>query len=553
MPARTAATTGMLCLLIAGGCSQTAERSGRVDPPPLYRGMGPHTRTISTTSRPAQRYFDQGLNWAYAFNHDEAIRAFEEAARRDPRCAMAWWGVALCHGPHINNPVVPPDRAAAAWAALQKAQTLAGGAAPVERALIAALAARYADPQPSDRRPLDAAYAEAMGRVWEKYPSDPDVGTLYAEALMDLRPWDLWTPMGEPQPGTERILAVLEAVMQADPCNPGANHLYIHAVEASPDPRRADEAADRLRALVPDSGHLVHMPSHIDVLVGRWAQAAEQNERAIRADRRYRRRSPKQGFYRVYMLHNHHMLCFASMMEGRYDRALAAARDMVAGVPADYRRENSGLVDPYMGVVYDVQKRFGRWDEILGEPAPPAGLPITAAMWRFARGLAYAAKGEVALAEQEQAAFEKAKAAVPPEAPMAINRAHDVLNIAEHMLTAEIALRRGETDACITELNEAVALEDKLLYMEPPEWVQPVRHTLGAVLLEAQRFAEAEQVYRADLAVWPHNGWSLYGLARSLHGQQKCAEAEEVAKQYRKAWLRADAPIASSCACVPQT
>ncbi|MCB9866529.1 MAG: hypothetical protein H6816_07845 [Phycisphaerales bacterium] len=536
----------LLCAVIVPGCSQSKR-------PPLFRGMGPHHRTVATSSRMAQRYFDQGLTWAYAFNHDEAIRSFKEAARRDPGLAIAWWGVALCNGPHINNPVVTPERARAAWKAVEKARRLSINAAPVEQALIEALSARYALPQPEDRHALDQAYADAMAKVHEQYPLDPDVGTLYAEALMDLRPWDLWTQAGEPQPGTETILAVLEDALRLDPENPGANHLYIHAVEASPHPERANEEADRLRDLVPASGHLVHMPSHIDVLTGRWRQAEEQNLKAIEADARYRQRSPEQGFYRVYMLHNHHMLCFAAMMEGREEQALAAARDVVRGVPADYLRDNAAFVDPYMGAVYDVEKRFGDWDAILAEPAPPAKLPITMAMWRFSRGLAYAARGEVAAAEQEQAAFLRAADDVPADALMAINPAHEILRLAGRMLTAEIALGRGEIDACVAELRAAVAIEDSLRYMEPPEWMQPVRHTLGAVLLDAHRFAEAEQVYREDLDAWPNNGWSLYGLSRSLEGQGKNAEAKEYAAQFRKAWSRADAPIRSSCACVPQT
>jgi Flp pilus assembly protein TadD len=341
--------------------------------------------------------------------------------------------------------------------------------------------------------------------------------------------------------------------MRFEPYNPGANHLYIHAVEASPDPSRANAAADRLRDLVPASGHLVHMPSHIDVKTGRYRLASQQNVRATRADRKYRAISPRQGFYRVYMVHNHHMLAFASMMEGRYEAALAAARDVVESVPDDYMRENAVLVDPFMGVVYDTHKRFGRWDELLREPPPPSCLLVSTAMWRFSRGLAFAAKGEIALAEQEQAAFEQARSAVPEGRLLSINPAHQVLTIAEHMLKGEIALRRGEIDESVAELRKAIELEDKLLYMEPPEWMQPVRHTLGAVLLSAGRYEEAENVYREDLAEWPDNGWSLYGLSRSLEGQKKSDEAAQVAVQLQEAWSRADAPIASSCACVPKT
>jgi len=551
---RIIAMVSLFSVLGQGGCSQHAAiKSQGGATPQLFRGIGPHHRAVSTRSELAQRYFDQGLTWAYAFNHDEAIRAFKEAARHDPQLAMAWWGVALCNGPHINNPLVPAERAEAAWTALQQAQQLSAHASPVERDLINALAARYAHPQPEDRRPLDVAYADAMAKVYEKYPDDPDVGTLYAEAMMDLRPWDLWTKAGEPQPGTERILAVLEKVLALDAYNPGANHLYIHAVEASPHPEKANAAADRLRDLVPVSGHLVHMPSHIDVLTGRWHLAAAQNQRAIRADSEYRRRVPRQGFYRLYMLHNDHMLMFASMMVGRYDDAITAARAVIDQVPEDYRRENAAMIDPYMSAVYDVQKRFGRWDDILAEAPPPDYLPITNAMWRFHRGLAYAAKGEIAAAAQEKAAFQQAVARVPADALMAINPAHHVLKIAAHMLDGEIALARKDYDASLASLQQALELEDQLRYMEPPEWVQPIRHTLGAVLLEAGRYADAEKAYRDDLAKWPNNGWSLYGLARSLEGQGKSDEAQKFALQFKQVWSRADKPIASSCACVPKT
>jgi tetratricopeptide (TPR) repeat protein len=520
---------------------------------PLFEGMGDHHRKVTTSSPEAQRYFDQGLIWAYAFNHDEAIRSFGAAAELDPDCAMAWWGIALCNGPHINNPVVPPERAAAAWDALQKAVALKDSATPTERDLIDALSKRYADPQPEDRRPLDEAYADAMAKVWESHPRDPDVGTLYAEAMMDLRPWDLYTQDRRPQPGTDHIVSVLETVIRMDPNNPGAHHLYIHAIEPSQHADKANASADRLRELVSASGHLVHMPSHIDVLTGRWALAATQNERAIEADRAYRSISPKQGFYRLYMAHNHHMLSFASMMEGRSEVAIRSGREVVKGVPADYLRENAALMDPYMGAVYDALKRFGRWDDILAEPAPPSILPITTAMWRMNRAVAYAAKSDIANAEREQVAFREAVKNVPEDALMAINSAHHVLQIAEHFTAGEIAFRRGDLDESLAELRKAIELEDQLRYMEPPEWVQPVRHTLGAFLLSAKRYEEAEKAYREDLAKWPENGWSLYGLSRCLRARGANAEAEEVESRFRKTTARADAKIGSSCLCVPKT
>ena len=548
---RISLAIALTCLGSTAGCRSTG-RDGSMGGGQaiLFDGLGDHHRKITTASPQAQRYFDQGLTWAFAFNHDEAIRSFKEAARLDPGCAMAYWGIALCNGPHINNPAMTPKQSAAAWDALQKALELKDKSSRTERALIEALAHRYDLPAPPDRKPFDEAYAEAMGQVWITNRSDADVGALYAEARMDLRPWDLWTHDGKPQPGTEEIIAVLDHVLSTDPDHPGVNHLYIHAVEASPSPSRALAAADRLRNAVPASGHLMHMPSHIDVLTGAWDKAARQNELAIAADRKYRKQVPKQGFYRVYMAHNQHMLAFACMMQGRSKDAIRAAREMVAGVPADYAKENAALVDGYMGAPYDALKRFGRWDEILREPPPPAYLPITTAMWRFNRGVSYAAKGQLAQAEREQLAFKQAVAKVPPDAVMAINPAHKILSIADHMLAGEIAIARKDLDKAIAELTEAVALEDQLAYMEPPEWVQPVRHTLGAVLLSAARYDEADRVYRADLQEWPNNGWSLYGLSKALRAQGRTAEADKIQKQFQAVWAGADIKIDSSCLCV---
>ncbi len=533
-----------LALLAAATALAEGERA------PLFDGMGSHTRTVSTKDELAQRYFNQGLVWAYAFNHDEAIRSFKQAAELDPQLAIAWWGVALCNGPHINNPVVPQERAKAAWEALQKARALREHASPIERELIDALAARYADPQPEDRSGLDQAYAAAMERVWKQHRDDADIGTLYAESLMDLQPWDMWTKDGKPKGRAEEIIAVLEHVLKLDPKHPGATHLYIHAVEAGPNPERANAAADALRNAVSISGHLTHMPSHIDVQTGRWSLAADQNAKAIEADARYYKISPRQGFYRLYMAHNHHFLCFASQMEGREERALKAARDMVASVPEEALTEQATLLDPYMMVVYDVLMRFGRWDELLNEPGPAKTLPITTCFWHFKRAVAYAAKGQVAEARQEQQRFHEAVERVPEGAMMAINPAEKVLRIAELVLSGEIAYREGRLDAAVEDLRKAVAIEDELTYMEPPDWSQPVRHTLGAVLVDAKRFSEAEQVYREDLENWPENGWSLFGLAQCLRARGATAEAEEVEARFRKAWSRADTKIASSCLCV---
>ena len=546
MPKACAAVVSSMLLLVRAAGAATAADAAV----PLFEGLGRHSRKVTTTSPKAQRYFDQGLAFMYAFNHDEAIRAFRRAGELDPKCAMAPWGVAIANGPHINNPVVPEDRAKAAFEAQDQAKALAAGASPVERALIEALAARYALPPPEDRKPLEQAYADAMRKVWQAFPSDTDVGALFAESLADLRPWDLWTPDGKPQPGTEELLATLEAVLALDPKHPLANHLMIHAVEASPHPEKADRAADTLRDLAPGLGHLVHMPSHIDVRRGRWPQAIDANAKAIEADRRYTARSPKQGFYRLYMAHNHHMLTYAAMMTGQSALALRTIREMVADIPLEFLRANP-FADGFMAMPLEVLMRFGRWDEILAEPAFPDFVPISRSLQHYARAVAHAAKDDVAAAEKEQAAFVEARARVPKEAFFGNNTGSDVLDVAESFMKGEILFRSGRVDEGLAALREAAAREDKLRYDEPPDWIQPVRHALGAALLQAGRFAEAETVFREDLARLPENGWGLYGLQRALQLQKKTDEAKATEKRFDAVWKQADVKIKSACLCLP--
>jgi len=518
-------------------------------PVPLYEGLGDHHRPVSKNAE-AQRYFDQGLIWTFAFNHDEAIRSYRRASELDPDCPMPWWGIALCNGPHINNPIVPPARAKAAWNAAQRAVSLKGRASPADAALIDAVVKRYSKDPAADRAPLDKAYAEAMVKVFEDFPNDADLGVLCAEALMDLQPWDLWNKDGTPRPGTMKILETLEKTLTLAPKHPGVLHLYIHAVEASSNPGQATEMADRLRYLVPGAGHLVHMPSHIDVLTGRWAEASNTNQRAIEVDNKYRSISARQGFYHIYMAHNHHMLSFAAMMEGRSEVAIRAARELVAGVPESYAKSDSAFVDPFLAIVPETLMRFGRWDEVLREPRPAEYLPVSTALWHYTRAVAHAAKGQLPEADYERGMFKASAERVPPDALMMINKAHHVLSIAEHMLNGEIAYRRGNIDKAVTELTEAIRLEDDLKYMEPPEWIQPVRHTLGAILLEAGRTADAEKVYREDLKEWPENGWSLYGLSQCLKKRGQTAEADELDKRFARVWSRADVKIHASCLCV---
>ncbi|MGE3180719.1 MAG: hypothetical protein AB7N71_03750 [Phycisphaerae bacterium] len=540
--------------LIAIGCRSTATHESVTESTAqIFSDLGNHQRKITTDSRIAQQYFDQGLTWTFSFNHDEAIRSFQEAARLDPNCPMPWWGVALCNGPHYNNPLVDEAHAKAAWEALQQAQALRANASPTERKLIDALAKRYAYPQPANRRPLDEAYAAAMKPVWEANRSDADIGTLYAESLMNLQPWDLWTTDDQPKGRTSEILAVLEEVQQLDPKHPGACHLYIHACEAGPNPEKALAAADTLRTLLPASGHMVHMPSHIDVRVGQWHKAALQNQRAIKADAAYRKKSPQQGFYRLYMAHDHHFLAFVDMMRGRSGAALTSMRDMVSQIPASFVAQMPEVADLFMIAPIDVMIRFGQWDDVLAEPAPPTNLPYSTCFYHFARGVAFAAKKQVPEARREQALFRAKMVTIPEDKPFAISPMRSVLNVADKMLEGEIQLGAGDFEAAIVALRDAAAAEDKLLYTEPPEWMHPVRQPLGAALLAVGRVEEAERVYREDLKHWPENGWSLHGLAKALRARGENVEAARVQERFDNVWRGADIQIDSSCLCVPGT
>lgn len=519
-----------------------------------FDGLGTHTRKIATKNPEAQKFFNQGLNFMFAFNHDEAIRGFRQAAELDPDCAMAYWGIALASGVNINDPRFPPEKAKTAFAALQKARANAKGESDVNRALIQALAARYADPLPKDTQPLEKAYTEAMKAVRTKFPQDADIAALYAESLMNLRPWQLWSADGTPAPETPAILKALEAALTLDPKHPLANHLYIHAVEASPNPEKADQAADALRGAQPALGHLLHMPSHIDIRRGRWQEAVEANTLAIRADRKYQKTVPEQGYYRLYMAHNFHMLTFAAMMQGQSKLALDTIRDMFTDVPKGWveKKENAAIADGFVAMPLEVLKRFGKWDDILKEPEPPEIFPIARALRHSTRGVAFAAKGQVKEARAEQELFRAAAKKVPDDAQFGNNKAADLFAIADAVLEGEILFREKKTKEAVAKLREAVKKEDALRYSEPPDWFVPVRHALGAVLLHDSQPAEAEKVYRADLRQWPDNGWSLHGLALSLAAQGKNDEAAQTRARFNEVWKRADVKIPSSCYCVQE-
>ena len=523
---------------------------------PLFEKMGSHQRKITTDNPKAQDYFNQGLIWMYAFNHDEAIRSFTSAAQIDDDCAMAWWGISLAAGPQYNHPVMNEERTATAWGAMQKALERIGHANPVERALIEALKKRNAETLLNEeaRMTHNEAYATAMGEIWETNRNDSDVGTLFAEAMMVCRPRRLFLPDHSPHEDTPMIFATIARVMKIDPGNPGALHLRVHAIELSETPDLGLPAADALSNLVPASGHLLHMPAHTYVQTGRWEKAISQSEKAMASDKNYRVLSSEhlalKPTQHVYMTHNAHMLAYAAMMSGREKEAMAAARDMWANIDETTLRKIGPAVDRWWCSVYDVQKRFGRWDAILAEPAPPSSMPITTATWRAARAVAFAAKKDFVNARSEYKAFQIAEASIPTDYPWGQDSALKVLKVSDRFILGEIALQNDDWGTASEMLEEAAKFEDNLAYGKPPQWLQPVRHTLGAVYLKRGKFEDAERVYREDLARWRDNGWSLYGLSRALEGQGKAGEAAEVMTEHLRIWAKADGPITTSCKCI---
>jgi tetratricopeptide (TPR) repeat protein len=512
----------------------------------LLDGLGQHHQTVSTASREAQAYFDQGLRLVYAFNHLEAERAFREATRLDPACAMCYWGIALTYGSNYNSPT-DAEREKAAYAAIQEARRLADRATPRERATIEALAARHSAGPGAPRAALDRAYADAMRELTRRFPDDLDAATLFADALMNLRPWNLWKPDGTMQPETPEILATLERVIRANPDHPGALHLYIHAVEGGPDPRRGETAADRLRPVMPAAGHMVHMPSHIYLRIGRYADAVDVNVLAVKADREYfAKRGPNPMYGGLYYPHNLDMLWLAASMDGRGAETLRAAREFAGSVPPAMLRQMSDMETAPAAPIFALA-RFGRWEEILREPAPPSELPYVTGAWRYARGLAFAATGRRAEAEGELAALRRIAGSVPADRTLAgFFKTKAMLELAENVLAGEIAARSGQTDLAVSHFLAAVAEQDGHWFTEPPPWYFPVRQSLGAALLAGGRPIEAEAVYRDDLRRNPENGWSLFGLARSLQAQGKTAEAAAIDARFQKAWARADVTLSAS-------
>ena len=529
-------------------CLCPASAGAATDGKAALNHLGDHTFKVTTSSPKAQQAFDRGLDWAYSFGHFAAEQEFRKALAVDPECAMAWWGIALVNGPHINFPIVPSAKAAKAWEAVTNAQQLASHGTPLEQSLIAAISKRYANPQPEDRAPLDQAYADALRAVWKAYPQNADVACLFAEAAMDLHPWNYWSA-GKAQPWTDEIVSALETALRLDPQHPGANHLYIHVEEASATPGQALRAADRLRKLVPDSSHMVHMPSHIYARVGRWEEAALANRNAMKADARYRSVFPRPGFYAMYMAHNAHFLAFVSMMQGRSAESIALANQVVSGIPDDFLKDYAAIADGFMIFRSEALMRFGHWEEILKEPQPAKEFPLAIALWHYTRGAAHSALGHADEARRERELLQTATTNVPPDRTLGNNSAADLLAIAALMLDGEMLVKEDKFDEAVPKLRDAVAREDKLVYDEPPDWIQPSRHTLGAVLMRAGRPAEAEAVYRDDLKAYPENGWSLMGLRDALAAQDKTAEAAAVDKRFKKQWSHADIKPPSTCYC----
>lgn len=506
---------------------------------PLYKDLGTHTKVVSTKVPLAQQYFNQGLRLVYGFNHAESIRSFTRATELDPACGMCWWGIAYAYGPHVNAGM---DSASGvkAYEAAQKALSLSRNAPPRERAYIRAVAARYAAVPPANRARLDTAYANAMREVARSYPNDLDAAALYAESLMDLRPWNYWTPTGQPYPGTRELVRQLERVIARNPRHPGACHYYIHAVEAVT-PQLAVPCAERLARLMPGVGHMVHMPAHIYVRVGRYGDAATANVHAIHSDEVFiEGQKPTTVYSLAYYPHNIHFLAFVSTLAGKSAQAIENAKALKSKVNLDVARSVGMLQEmvPYYALTLTT---FGRWDEVLAEPLPPSDIRFPLAMAYYARGVAHAAKGQFAEAAVALDTVKAIDAATPANA-----ESKTPVSIAVHALMAEIATRSGKHAEGIAHFREALKIEDAGLYFEPPKWYYPIRQSLGAALLKAGRNAEAEAVYREDLKRFPENGWSLFGLAAALRAQGKSAEAAAVESRFAKAWAGADVKLTAS-------
>jgi tetratricopeptide (TPR) repeat protein len=561
---RRSAPLVLVFALLAGAChssNQAAARSTMNAAPPagppatvadwargakLFPGLGAFHRAITSSSIDAQQYFDQGMRLLWAFNHDEATRSFAKALALDPFCALCAWGVALTVGPNYNLPVMAEARAKVAWEALGLARQHAPAGTPVEQALIAALGKRYSGPQPldpSNSAPLLSGYADAMRDVAKRFPADLDVQVLFAEALMNTNPWKLWSADGKPGPNTLEIEATLERVLAVDPTHPGANHYYVHTMEASPHPEKALASAQRLNGMMPAAGHLQHMPAHIMQRVGDYEGAAQANRAGIAADTAYINNTRPPDYYGMYLAHNYQFLAYSAAMEGRRDETMKAVAAMHDLLPADMLVTMPGT-DWYLSEAYSAMIRFGLWDTILNQTAPDPRLKALTGGYQYARALAFAADGRIDDARTALTSLENLAANTPPDAMAGLNSARAVLGVASLVAEGEIALASGHGEDAVARLRAAVAREDQLAYDEPADWFLPVRHQLGAALMRMGHPEEAEAVYREDLVRHPHNGWALFGLGQALRAQHKDASA--VDREFTEAWKHADVKLNAS-------
>ena len=551
---------GLLGSIALAGCGGEVDSRADEDPvqslaqragAPLFEGMGDYHMQITTADLDAQRYFDQGMVLAFGFNHAESIRSFRAAQTLDPGCAMCFWGEALATGPNINvtnngKAIMAPAERASARAAIDQALALMDGLTLKEQDWIRALDQRYDGQADTPRDPLDRAWADALADMAERYPDDTTVASVYAEALMNTMPWNYWGPDGEAKPDTQAVIASLEAVMAADPNHPLALHLYIHALEASSNAAKAEAAADRLANLVPGSGHLVHMPSHIYFRVGRYQDSALANIRAAEVDEAYIAQCNAQGFYpALYYPHNIHFLWASATMQGQSALSLDSARRVVANVRVE-QVEQFPAIQFFRTVPMLSLVRFARWEEILAEPEPYEPFAFARAIWHYGRGVAHAALGDAEAALVELGAIEQLEPEVDEIFMGNVYPARDLLEIAKSLLRGEIAYRSGDAETAVLAFEGAVALQDALPYTEPPFWYYPTRQSLGAALLASDRVAEAQAVFEKDLAQYPMNGWAMFGLAEALRRQGDAAGAEKIRARFETVWQFADVSLATS-------
>ncbi|WEK21601.1 MAG: hypothetical protein P0Y49_10675 [Candidatus Pedobacter colombiensis] len=517
---------------------------------PILKGLKGIDFKISTTNKEVQHYFNQGMMLAYGFNHAEAARSFHEAIRLDSACAMAYWGFAYVLGPNYNGGM-EKDNFQRAYDAALKAQRLSYNCTPKEKALITALATRYAAQPPTDRKPLDIAYSKAMKKVYSQYSSDPDVGALFAESLMNLHPWDLYQKKTRaPQPWTAELVAVLEHLIKINPHHPGAHHFYIHAIEASTTPEKALASARLLDTLVPGAGHLVHMPSHIYIRTGDYHLGSLSNTNAVKTDSIYSTACHAQGVYPLaYYPHNYHFLAATATLEGNSSLAWQAALQVQKHTAKEIMRQPEwGTLQHYYTIPYYVAVKLGMWDTVLTLPPPPQDLVYPQAIWHYARGMAYLGKQDISNAKKEMKALSTLSVDTTLQGLTVwdINSMADLVKIALNVVHAGVAVKQKQTDQAINSLKKAIILEDNLNYNEPPDWFFSVRHYLGAVLLNTGKYSEAEKIYIQDLQTWKNNGWALKGLYQSLLKQNKNNEAEKIKKAFDSAWQYADFTLTSS-------